>query len=247
MNRDSLKAGVDASVPRLIDQVSRIAPTLAGYLDLLSVDYRASWGGPMNGQAARRELVRRLFHVYDFDLVIETGTYRAVTTIFLASLTESPVVSVESNPRYATYSAVRLRSVPNATVIRDYSEDLLARLSRTSAPTEYTFFYLDAHWGKQVPLVAELKIITGSWKHFVIMIDDFKVPNDPGYRYDHYTSGMALTLADIEVADLQDTSIYFPSTPSAEETGARRGCAVIVPSHDANISRLDEKLVRHQS
>ena len=87
-------------------------------------------------------------------------------------------------------------------------------------------FYLDAHWKDDLPLVEELRIITGSDLQWVVMIDDFKVPFDDGYSYDDYGPGKALNL-DL-LSFLKDRStFFFPRPHSSEETGAVRGTCVL--------------------
>ena len=66
-----------------------------------------------------------------------------------------------------------------------------------SAP-EYTgtvtLFYLDAHWGKRLPLADEMRVVAGAFPRCVIAIDDFMVPDDPGYAFDDYGPGKRLDL-----------------------------------------------------
>jgi hypothetical protein len=50
------------------------------------------------------------------------------------------------------------------------------------------FFYLDAHWYDDV-LAEEFDLIAEHWARYVVMIDDFVVPHDPGYEYDTYAAG----------------------------------------------------------
>jgi hypothetical protein len=56
-------------------------------------------------------------------------------------------------------------------------------------------FYLDAHWNDDLPLEEELELIFSVHPHAVVMIDDFQVPDDPGYQFDEYGPGKALTPA----------------------------------------------------
>jgi hypothetical protein len=60
------------------------------------------------------------------------------------------------------------------------------------------------------------------------VIDDFEVPGDPGYGFDDYGPGRCLTAAILPEEVMAGRSALYPSVPSAEETGARRGCVVIV-------------------
>jgi hypothetical protein len=60
------------------------------------------------------------------------------------------------------------------------------------------------------------------------MIDDFQVPSDPGYGYDDYGPEKALVSSYIQPAVLaHELGAFHPCTPSAAETGGRRGCVVL--------------------
>ena len=88
-------------------------------------------------------------------------------------------------------------------------------------------FYLDAHWQEHLPLREEAQLAIGAFPKAVLVIDDFAVPEDPGYSFDDYGPGRRLDLAYLESAGLAPLFIFFPSTPSAQEGGARRGCVVV--------------------
>ena len=71
----------------------------------------------------------------------------------------------------------------------------------------------------------------------VIVVDDFEVPGDAGYRYDDYGGGKRLCLEYISAFADPDVEAFFPSTRSPQETGRRRGCCVL-SGHAAVASRL---------
>jgi hypothetical protein len=61
------------------------------------------------------------------------------------------------------------------------------------------------------------------------MIDDFEVPDDRGYRFDRYGEGKSLIRSYIEPFISRDNlSLFYPAAPSADESGAKRGCAILV-------------------
>ena len=103
------------------------------------------------------------------------------------------------------------------------------------------FFYLDAHWNADLPLAEELEIIFSRCPAAIVAIDDFKVPFDAGYGYDDYGPDKALT-ADYVTQTMHQHGLcaFYPSTPAIEETGARRGCVVLVKGgmHDAKLTAL---------
>jgi hypothetical protein len=60
------------------------------------------------------------------------------------------------------------------------------------------------------------------------LVDDFQVADDLGYSFDDYGPGLCLNSDYIAgVAAKHGLVCLYPSTASADETGARRGCVVI--------------------
>ena len=90
------------------------------------------------------------------------------------------------------------------------------------------FLYLDADWNEDLPLAEEFKIVYSRCPAAVVMIDDFEVPGDPGYGFDDYGPGKALNAPYIDPAvRAHELAVFYPSTPSAKESGAHRGCVVL--------------------
>ncbi|MFE0105745.1 hypothetical protein [Streptomyces sp. NPDC059009] len=203
-------------------KLDSLLPAPLGYrLDLLRP--LRFYGGPMNGQGARQRLVRELMRAVAFDEIVETGTYRGVTTTFLSDVSGLPVHTAEVSPRYVRYARVRCATHPSVTVHHRDSRDLLRELAaRPGAPT--LFCYLDAHWGEDVPRHDELRIIHARWPRAVVMIDDFQVHDDPGYAYTRY-GGAPLNLD--YLPELPGWRPFYPATRAAAETGDRRGCLVL--------------------
>ena len=206
-----------------------LPPKLAGRLDLLRPSYWASWGGPLNGQERRQEIVRELARELSFDRVIETGTYRGTTTEFFSAVFGVPVATVEANLRHFTYSSRRLAVNRHVTVEFGDSRAFLRRLAESpAAKAEVTFVYLDAHWEDDLPLAEELQIIASGWPRAVVMIDDFQVPGDTGYAYDGYGPGKLLVEEYLPAQALQGWSLYYPTASSDQETGSKSGTCVLL-------------------
>ena len=94
--------------------------------------------------------------------------------------------------------------------------------------TNLVAIYLDAHRGTDLSLAEELSIVFGVCTNAIVMVDDFQVPFDTGYGHDDYGPGRVLTAELIDpIVAAHSLQVFYPSTPSAEETGARRGCVVI--------------------
>jgi predicted O-methyltransferase YrrM len=192
----------------------------------------------MNGQTGRRAIVRGLARSIDFDRVIETGTFRGTTTEFLAAVFGTPIVTIESDRRAHSYSSDRLQTMPDVDVRLGDSRAILQELADKANPAETTFFYLDAHWNDDLPLGEELQLIDSAWQRAVVMIDDFRVEGDDGYEFDDYGDGKRLS-SEI-IPPLAGWEAFYPSLPSSEETGMRRGCCVLATgSLSPDVASLD--------
>lgn len=212
-----------------------LPPTVAGQIDLLRPSFAASWGGPLNGQEHRRAIVRALARSVAFDRVLETGTYRGTSTEFFAAVFGTPVDTVEGNLRNFTFSIKRLGSQSQIRVQLGDSRTFLTSLAGTASET--VFIYLDAHWEEDLPLREELEIIKATWPRAVVMIDDFQVPGDSGYAYDDYGPGKALVEGYLPA--MPGWALLYPSLPSAQETGAKRGsCVLVSPGLSVQIPEL---------
>ncbi len=206
-----------------------LPPHVAGRVDLLRPSFRDSWGGPLNGQERRREIVEQLALRIPFDRVVEAGTYRGTTTEYLSSVFDAAITTVEVNPRYFTYSRRRLAPLHNVTVTFGDSRRILQELAAApSAPDGSIFVYLDSHGEVELPLSDELEIIASGWTRAIVMVDDFMVPGDDGYVYmEDYGPDMALSEDRLPFHALRGWTLFYPAAPSMTETGSRRGCCVL--------------------
>ena len=181
----------------------------------------------MNGQQGRQQLVRWIGRQIDFGDAIEAGTWRASSTCFLSDVLGCPIWTVEADPaayRYATRILARRADVHT---VHDDSRHFLATFDGSDLD-QATFIYLDSHWDPDdLPLWEEIGIVFQRWTHPVVMIDDFRVPDDPGYRYEDYGPGRSLQHADLVAHLPNGVVVLSPTLPSASETGARRGCCVV--------------------
>jgi hypothetical protein len=198
-----------------------------------------SWGGSFNGQCFRQLIFIDLVRVCRFEAIVETGTFRGSTTLFLSHNSNgAPVHSCEIDPKFFQLTRRRLRSLTNVHLYNLHSRDFLSAsyLSREAR----TFFYLDAHWLDDLPLADETELIIRNFDTFVVMIDDFEVPGDSGYKFDDYGLGKRLSLRDFPFHKDKRIAAYFPSRPSSQESGLRQGCAVLVsPNLKELIDSLD--------
>jgi len=188
-----------------------------------------------NGQAQRKKIFQEIIQSLDINEILETGTWVGSTTGYLALTSKLPVYTCESNPRFYALSKMRLAKIEGIEFFLGDSRAFLRNRAKTPSIEHFVFIYLDAHWYEDCPLKEELEIIASNWKSFVIMVDDFQVPSDPGYLYDNYAKdygrGVALNLKLIQpVIKKHRLSAFFPAASSMEETGAKRGCVILSKS-----------------
>src|SRR5215468_8654450 len=199
----------------------------AADLELSSPGLQNCWGGPFNGQKGRQTLVADLLHILNPAAVVETGTFRGITTKWLAENYSGPVMTCEKENLYYLQAKARLDRLPNVSLYLQDSRLFLREMVPTFPRRAILMFYLDAHWDLDIPLKEELQIIFASHHNAVVLIDDFKVPDDSGYHWDDYGSGKSLDLELLDGTIPSGSRIFFPSMRSGEETGAVRGCCVI--------------------
>lgn len=228
--------GTHAAAVALLGRAYRIItgmlpPRLAASIDYLRPGLRLAvlGEGPLNGQVQRQQAIRRLVAAIPFDEIIETGTFRGISTEFFAALSGVPVYSAESNLRLVEFARRRLAMWPTVRVEFTDSRAMLRRLSQRPDVREKTaLFYLDAHWDRDLPLRDEIQIVVRAWEQAVVVIDDFQVPGDSGYAFDDYGPGMRLDTSYLPMDSLAGWGLFFPAAASVTETGARRGWAMLV-------------------
>jgi hypothetical protein len=186
------------------------------------------WGFAMNGQTARLEATRQMMHGLGIQRVVETGTYRGTTAEWFGQF-GVPVQTVEANQRYYIFSKARLACFENIEVVKGSSVPFLQQRASSDIPH---LFYLDAHWEEHLPLREELQLIIGRYPNSVVVVDDFKVNDDPGYAFDFYGSDKELTLEYVSASHLPKLWTFFPAVRSEQETGAKRGWVVFTSNNE---------------
>ena len=189
-------------------------------------------GVGLNGSMNRKRIFGALLRKYDFSFVIETGTYLGDSAGYFADTSKLPVCSSEINSILHSLAKIRLKGRPGIRLVRSDSRKFLEEMSgNPDVVQKECFFYLDAHWGKDCPLAEEISIIASRWPKFVVMVDDFQVPGDDGYEYDRCGVFRKMNLPLIrESVREHDLGVYFPSTPSREESvsGRPKGFVMLV-------------------
>ncbi len=212
---------------------------LTANIELLSEELQNCWGGPMNDQHGRQAIFKQLVEVVDFNKILETGTYRGLTTEWLSHIFSGPVASCEIERLYFLQAKSRLENNESVELCLMDSREFLRRQLNTLGVNDACLIYLDAHWRDDLPLIEEIDIILASHKRCVIAIDDFKVPGDAGYAYDDYGPNKALTLELFKNLRDQNFRFYFPKLNSEQETGSVRGLCVMTNTMTDNLNKCD--------
>lgn len=209
---------------------------------------RQGCGGIFNGQEGRIRIFEEIITKFSPAYIVETGTYRGTTTKYFTSFSKLPVYTIEANARFLSYAKYNFRKFNNVKAYCGDSREVLLTLFRKKALVGSGFFYLDSHWQEDLPLGAELSIIFDKQEKSVVMIDDFQVPGDAGYKYDDYGRGKVLSIEYIQpLVDRFSLEVYFPSLPSYRETGTKRGCVVLAKKGVLNRSGDQLKSLRKLS
>jgi hypothetical protein len=192
--------------------------------------YEPGDGVGLNGSLSRKRIFGELLRKYEFSFVIETGTYLGDSAGYFADASKLPVYSSEINPVLHSLAKMRLKGRPGIHLVRSDSRKFLEEMSgNPDVAGKECFFYLDAHWGKDCPLAQEISIIASRWPKFVVMVDDFQVPGDPGYAYDRCGTIKRMNLPLIRKSVKgHDLGAYFPSTPAREESASGKPKGFVV-------------------
>ncbi len=193
-----------------------------------------------NGQKIRKMIFNNLCEIFNFEAILETGTFTGNTSGYMAKTTGLPVYTSESNSILVALARKRLAEIGNVNCNLMDSREFLKVLAAKDISSKRVFIYLDAHCHDDLPLKQEIEMICQTWKEFVIMIDDFQVPGDAGYGYDSYGDKKVLSTKDFMPVFTQNGLVpFFPALPSTEETGAKRGSVILTRKGD-----LDEQICK---
>lgn len=211
-------------------EVKLLRNLVEGYLD--SPTAGSNHEKALNGQIGRRAIIEDLLSAFHFDFIAETGTHLGHSTSYFAAKTQHPVYTSELDPHYSGIATLRLANFENIHIFLSDSRKMLRHLaSLDNCNNKLGFFYLDAHFFDDLPLLEEIQIVADNWSQFVILVDDFEVPGDKGYGYDNYGCNGKLSYEYIQpLVKRISLSTWAPILPSAQESGYCRGCAVITRS-----------------
>jgi len=160
---------------------------------------------------------------WDIKTVIETGTYYADTTKWLAKNFDQVYTCEIHEPTYAI-AVEQLEGITNVYHELKPSQQFLGEALAKAEGQVLVF--LDAHWFEN-PLLKEIEIIGESGKRPVLVIHDFKVPGK-SFGYDEYP-GIVYDWNYVKdaVAKAYDDKYWHEYNERA--TGAKRGCLFVYP------------------
>jgi hypothetical protein len=185
-----------------------------------------------NKNALRAKIVQGCVDAASCSHFIETGTYHAATTIGAQRFLGLPVWSCEINPRNYIISRLVTHNMPGVRLFKEDSPFFLARVCAqlSHIPHACPFFYLDAHENEHdldiLPLAEELQCIF-ALDEFVILIDDFRVPQAEGFEARTY-AGVVIEINLVKDLFLRNSinRCYFPAYLPDQDTGYPSGYCV---------------------
>lgn len=122
---------------------------------------------------------------------VETGTRTGVTLKYVADgYNHLNLFSCEPDKNYFLIAEKKLEGYKKCKIYNETSQTFIPKiLDKDDINENLTFFFLDAHGrygGYDWPLRQEVEQITHRLNRSIILIDDFKVPNNPQFGYDMY-------------------------------------------------------------
>src|SRR5450631_1126998 len=164
--RTMRRSAADAydSTAKSLERIGFGADAERGYeatalLDLEDDELQQSWGGPFNGQLRRAELFRDIVARANPQSFVETGAYRATTTLFVAENFGGRIFTCEIDRRFYLQCCRKLSAFPSVEIDFKDSRNFLRELLSSERIAGPAFFYLDAHWQEDLPLREEIDLI----------------------------------------------------------------------------------------
>ena len=182
---------------------------------------------PWNGDGYLAAEVLRLQNASALDYAIETGTCLGSTTLWLAHHFKH-VETIEANEVFAAIARQRFSDYDTLGMTLGDSARMVGAFLNVLGSG--TLCFLDAHWGQECPLLAELDAIADSGHTPCIIIHDFQVPGTD-FGFDRFPgSGYPFCLEAIapKLDAIYGAGGWAYKYPTQVE-GARRGWISIWP------------------
>lgn len=163
---------------------------------------------------------------YKISTVVETGTYKGMTTKWLGENFKR-VFTTEIIPAYHEEAKKFLAEQQNINCFLGDSRIVLPEILKQC--DNNTIIFIDSHWYEN-PMRGELEMIKNSGLKPILAIHDFKNPNHPDFGFDIYPEqNVVYEWSFIENhinAIYGDGGYTYYYNEQAE--GARRGCVFII-------------------
>ncbi len=228
--------------PSLTPELFAAAPRFRHDCLMIGLNFDAA---PLNGNEKRQALISRIVTAAEIDVIIETGTFVGATTAYLSAITAKDVMieTIETSVDFHRFAKWRFRNIDRVRPNHGSSHEILPTLA-TKYANKRCLIYLDAHWGCFLPLRDELRILR-QWQNTIVMIDDFKVEDDPSFKWDDYRKVGRLELS--YIADLvTNFDLFFPSYSATQDTGSNSGYMIFATSSEMTAHLAsDESLRQH--
>lgn len=147
---------------------------------------------------------------------IETGSNVGSTLAYTAQKhPQLTCLSCEPDPEAFQLASGHTKASNNVVLYNELSQDFLKTLKEKHSNTfaEKSIFWLDAHgYGFDWPLKEEVNFIMSNYTDYLILIDDFLVPNADHFLYDVYKEHIC-SFDYIKEAIPNDAkySLYYPN------------------------------------
>lgn len=160
--------------------------------------------------------------------VVETGTYKGVTTKWLGQNFDR-VFTTEIVPLYHEEAKAHIGNMPNVTCVLGDVQIVLPEVLKSC--DNRTIIFEDCHWYKN-PVVGELQILKNSGLKPILVLHDMKNPNHPDFGYDTYPDQGIVYEWDWIKPHVD--AIYgegeYKQYYNDRATGAKRGAIFIIPN-----------------
>lgn len=177
-----------------------------------------------NGQKTRVRVFHSINARVPFENYVETGTYLGMTTDFLARTAQKRGARVYSCERDDRCFAIARRTAGRLGNVHLHHGDSIGFLASLlpQLASAVNFVYLDAHGGGHLPLREELALLRDC-RNTIVMIDDFRVPDDPRFGWDKYDD--AEISLDYIAGSVDPGDVFLPNYPALHEEATWRGTA----------------------
>lgn len=169
---------------------------------------------PFHDDKKMMKIILNLLH-NNVEVFIETGSYMGKTIFFVGkNFPNIKCYSCELNRSYFEIANEQVQDLVNVNLMFKPSPHALYDICKyeENVFNKTTLFWLDAHWGS-TPLFDELVYITTNFNNFIIIIDDFTIPNDKGFHSDGYN----LESIKKYINNYNDLNIFIPKYSSNDE------------------------------